>query len=422
MSIAEAQQDMPDRDENGKPHRHANLRAVVWGLVIAAALVTFINGIPHMASASIRSSALERQRVGGLLPQEQAAADQLANRFTEQISNVEWLAPLAPIALSPFFGLTLLSGMACYGPDWLSDNPLLNERSPFADPRFFWIFLVLTVITSLPRFSKVSKPIAQFADFLETWSAIVILVFIRLFAVTTEAPETEMAVQAGILSVGWQGLLIVAMVINLIVINSVKFFFEFLVWVTPIPFLDACFEVANKSFCAALMAVYAFSPMVALLLNLILFLACLMVFAWIRRREFFYRSMLIDWVVVWWKRSVSTKSAATTIPERLTVFPHDKMGSIPARARCQLVNRGESGWTLIWPRWLRPTVTEELSGLAELDRGWWTNAIVLDDGRRLTFGCRYDHELIELASAFSLQLGTSPQPTDAQVAREVDFA
>ena len=41
-----------------------------------------------------------------LLTTDQAKADQLARK----ISSVEVLGPLAPVALSPFFGLTCLSG------------------------------------------------------------------------------------------------------------------------------------------------------------------------------------------------------------------------------------------------------------------------------------------------------------------------
>ena len=52
-----------------------------------------------------------------VLPPEQKI---LVDGITNQITTIEWLAPLAPIALSPFFGITLLSGFACYGSEWLS--------------------------------------------------------------------------------------------------------------------------------------------------------------------------------------------------------------------------------------------------------------------------------------------------------------
>ncbi len=52
---------------------------------------------------------------GGLDLSPNAAGEQLA----KQISTSEWLGPLAPVALSPFFGIAVLSGLATYGPEFL---------------------------------------------------------------------------------------------------------------------------------------------------------------------------------------------------------------------------------------------------------------------------------------------------------------
>jgi len=40
-----------------------------------------------------------------------------------------------------------------------------------------------------------------------------------------------------------------------------------MVWLTPIPLVDAIFGVCNKTLSAALMAVYAFSPLLATGIN-----------------------------------------------------------------------------------------------------------------------------------------------------------
>ncbi|MEM9412060.1 MAG: hypothetical protein AAGA30_13165, partial [Planctomycetota bacterium] len=175
----------------------------------------------------------------GLSAREQIASEAITSEFSRQISGVEWLAPLAPVALSPFFGITMLAGLANFQPEWLPENALLSENSPLANPYMFWTFLILTVVTSLPRLSKVSKPIAQVADFLETYSAIVILLVLKVVSMesfqTDTAAEVAIPMQSGIGSVTWDILLMVAMAINIVVVNSVKFFFEILVWITPIP-------------------------------------------------------------------------------------------------------------------------------------------------------------------------------------------
>ena len=230
----------------------------VTGILFAFQTQSTVNATPNVSASSVSSASsaniqedwIQNQLGDGLDTRDEIASQVVTEQFTKQVSSIEWLAPLAPVALSPFFGITMLSGLACFGPEWLPDNALLSDGSPLANPNLFWLFLVLTVITSAPRFSKVSKPVAQMADFLETYSAIVILLILKLmsmdsFASDTPATAAFVGHQAGILSAGWEGLLMIAMVINIIVVNSVKFFFEILVWITPIPFRDACFEAVS---------------------------------------------------------------------------------------------------------------------------------------------------------------------------------
>ena len=357
---------------------------------------------------------LARAQAPGLNPGGQAALDGI----TRQISTVEWLAPLAPLALSPFFGITLLSGLACYGPEWLPDNALLNEASPLAHPVLFWTFLTLTILTSLPRFSKVSKPVAQVADFLETWAAIIILVAMKLLSAFAGSgtAETALVVQAGVFAIGYDLLVAIAMAINIIVINSVKFFFELLVWVTPVPALDACFEVMNKTLCAALIGIYAVSPLLALTLNVIMFAACLLVFGWVRRREIFFRSVLFDYVL----GKFNTRRGATP-PDTLTVFPAYDTGPIKRRSRCRLEMTAD-GYRLMHRRWLRGNLVERLSGQPVIERDWWTNSLNFDGGIKLTFTTRYNQCLPELAGKFGATIHeAASQVSDPKYAKQIEF-
>ena len=97
------------------------------------------------------------------------AGQQLVNT----LSIAQWLGPLAPVALSPFFGITCLSGLSLYGGKFAQHNPLLGAHSPLHNPAVFWTFLTLTILTSVPRFTKVSKPFSQAVDRLEAYSGIV---------------------------------------------------------------------------------------------------------------------------------------------------------------------------------------------------------------------------------------------------------
>lgn len=335
-----------------------------------------------------------------------------AQQLTETLGVADWLGPLAPVALSPFFGILCLSGMSLYGQGWVSaDNPFLGTHSPLNNTSVFWAFLVLTLVTSIPRLTKVSKPFAQAVDQVEAWAGIITMLALKMLMgeaapAAEELPVAQLAmVQAGILATSANVLLMVAATINIFVINTVKFFFEVLIWITPVPAIDAIFEVANKAVCAALMAIYGYSPTIATAINLAMFVAAAFVFSWVYRREVFFRTALIDaaWALVAPPRKV-TKS-------ELIVFPSSAVGLIPARSRCRLC-RSENGWTLTQQRLLRSNVAMEIPNgdcQMELDAGYLTNSLKLSGSQSatLTFSRWYNACLPELAAVMGATLNAA---------------
>ncbi|MFG0267906.1 MAG: hypothetical protein ACF8AM_22545, partial [Rhodopirellula sp. JB055] len=117
-----------------------------------------------------------------------------ATAWADQLNLADWLGPLAPLALSPFFGVACLSGLSLWGPDWITDNALLGSAGPLRSVPLFCVFAVLAVVTSVPRLSKVSKPFAQAMDQLEAYSVIVILLAIKITAsMTADSVGTDEA-------------------------------------------------------------------------------------------------------------------------------------------------------------------------------------------------------------------------------------
>jgi hypothetical protein len=259
---------------------------------------------------------------------------------------------------------------------------------------------MLTFLTSLPRLTKVSKPAAQAIDQLETYAAIVTIVLLRVLATSPEIAESvPVAMQAGVFSVSADVLMSIAAIVNIVVINTVKFFFEVSVWLVPFPLVDAALEVANKSACAALMAIYAYSPGWATAINLLMFFACLIAFRWIHTRTVYLRTMLLD--PIW--AMVSQRYA--TPDDHLVVFPKQSLG--PFRAKSKLVmKRNVSGWLLTRHRFLLPNQTveiEETAGTAKMKEGLIANRIEFANGDHLLFSRRHARHLPALAK--QLQVG-----------------
>ena len=318
-----------------------------------------------------------------------------ANATVQSLNLADWLGPLAPVALSPFFGLACLSGLAIWGPEWMGDNALLSAAGPLQNQAVFAVFAALTLLTSIPRLTKVSKPFAQAIDQLESYSVIVILLVIKVVAGLDDGPTPQAAIiQFGFLSFTAETLLAIAMVINLFVINSVKFFFEVLIWLTPIPAVDAMFEIANKSIVAGLMALYAFSPAIATAVNLAVLFAALIVFRWVHRRLSFYRSVLVDLILprLW---------QGYGRPKHAWVRGFVKRGGKPfvAKTRWRIGRQGER-WTASQDGLFGKDVVElQLDSPPELVRGWVMHTLMVkvSEGEPLEFHVsrRYDGSLDE---------------------------
>ncbi|MEO2020090.1 MAG: hypothetical protein ABGZ53_37645 [Fuerstiella sp.] len=374
--------------------RHTLLSLIACGFVVlATAMSSNAQELPTAEAPSTQSA-----------PKFSAADVVAAQQFGETLSIADWLGPLAPVALSPYFGIACLSGMALYGQGWISaDNAFLGEGSPLHNPYVFWAFLILTLITSIPRLTKVSKPFAQAIDQIETWAGIITMLTLRLM-ITADAPDVaEMAVMhMGFASVSTNSLLMIAATINIVVINTVKFFFETLIWITPIPTADAIFEVANKTVCAALMVIYGFSPTLATVINLAMFAVALVIFGWAYRRQIFFRTILLDTV---WAFCAPPKAVSQ---KRLIVFPVSKIGPLSARTRCKLA-RTDAGWTLTHERVFRGDLVLEFADdvcSAEISSGFITNCIQFRGATdaKLTFSRWYNGLLPELAAGLAVGL------------------
>lgn len=336
-----------------------------------------------------------------------AAEIEAASQLGQTISTSEWLGPLAPIALSPFFGMACLAALAQFGPENLvASNGFLSADSPLQNPAIFWTFGVLAVVTSVPRFLKVSKPIAGALEQLESYSSIISLIAIRyLVTQNGEAGTADEAVvyAAGIGSVSIDVLLSVAAAINIVVVNGVKFFFEFLIWLVPFPTLDAIFETCNKAAVAGLMAIYSFSPIAATILNLMIFAVCAVLFVWTHRQVIFMRTMLIGWVVGW----IRTGSPPKT-PD-LVVFPREPLGPFPARDRLTL-SRTPDGFVLrkrkLWGGLVEHPI--ELASTGRIEPGWIAHTLVLadeQDGVILLMSRTHTRHLDVIAALFRVELG-----------------
>ena len=230
--------------------------------------------------------------------------------------NLTDLGPLTPLALSPFFGITVLSGISQFADaDWaqnvLASNTLPAKNPILKHPATFVVFLLLTIITSLPRLTKVTKPVAQALDWVESYSVLMIaLIMLALeWSLGPAATGTEEVIVDSTLgtsnvihAAGWGSwtlgsFLMIVGVFNYLIVKSVRFLFEFLIWISPVPLIDAAFELTNKVICFSLLVLYSISPWLALAINLSIFVVCILIYQWTKRRLDYHWHF---WIEPWW--------------------------------------------------------------------------------------------------------------------------
>lgn len=397
---------------------------------------------------------VEVSQVMGLdLTDDQRRGEELSTSIISFLP-AEELGALAPIALSPFFALTCLSGasvMADAGllPDSVASNFVLSSDSPLNNGTVFIGLLGLTLLTAAPKLTKVSKPFAQAVDQVEAYSGIIAAVAVQVLSrVSVEEPvagEVAMVYSAGFLTFSYSTLISIFSAINIFVINSVKFFFEVMILISPIPTVDAIFEAMNKAFTAFLIAIYLFNPWLAMVVNFIIFFISLMIFSWSYRRVVFMRCVLGDPFFGWIAEAIfrrprmsadSTKlprSVREELPDATVVlraFPGKKLRGIKKKSRGFLVHSGGISY-FVKPRLFLKNKVVQLSGegiYPSVEPGFFTHGVAYRNGAgdttyKILFTKRYNNCLDQIHRALNAR-GETVTSADAPTLQGMgkDFA
>ena len=298
--------------------------------------------------------------------------------LAEKIAMSDVLGPLAAVSISPYFGITLLSGASMLGEhNLIPTNSFLQNNSVLGNPLVFIVFLLLSGLTSIPKLTTPTKALAESADVLERYAGVIVYATV-IAASNLSGPAEQVAVvyQAGIFSFTAQTILILAAACNIVVINTVKFFFELLVLISPIPFLDAIFEAANKTLCGVLIAIYLFNPFLAFVINLILFLLCFLIYKWVYRRVRYLKCILLEPIIIKvlkiknpLRRHQSKYESLSHSGKALAkVFPLKKIDNIKKKQLCILFNNGDK-FEIMTVNFLTTPVFKQVDNISEIENG-----------------------------------------------------
>ena len=276
----------------------------------------------------------------------------------------EILGPVAAIAISPFYGMALLSGIAILADrEYIEGNEYLRRNPVLRNPAVFVVFAVLAFLISLPRFTKLTNTFGTFLAYLEDRAVFITLAILQLMLITQGAaspggPSVETLFPLEIAGIAGlpedlftlESLWLLFALANYVIIRTVRFYFDVLILISPLPFVDGALETFKKIASSVMLTVYVFSPTAAAVMNFfILFLACLL-FTHTLRQGYYYRAMLIDPILARLRKRLPEpgKLPRIRIPRSvlsqtsdgdmiLAVFPMRRIGKIKAKTRCYLI-------------------------------------------------------------------------------------
>jgi len=216
----------------------------------------------------------------------QNQATDAGNALSQNGDLIAQLGQLAPMGINPYiavFATSVFSKLGIHN-DFVANHPFYDS----------WIVLILfgvlfvytAVIGTIINSSKIAKPFGLADSWLTDKAGIIIQIVITLIPafMSTEQQLESTVVEAGILSITLKtALIVVASIYFLIVVSTVRLFIDILIFLSPIPMVDAVLNIIKIFFTIALVLISIFSPITSFIITIALFLIGLLMFNKARR-------------------------------------------------------------------------------------------------------------------------------------------
>jgi len=179
------------------------------------------------------------------------------------------LAQLLPMGINPYATIFMTTVFSKFGleNDYVATNP------------FFDSWFVLILFGGLFLFTSLVG-IGLADNYLSGHAAVIINVFVILAPTFfASAPEGEVMQQAGFLDVGLKTLVILIMSIYfLVIVSSVRFFIDILIFLSPIPLIDSILEISKIVVAILFVFLAAVFPKFSAFVSIAIFICCLFMY------------------------------------------------------------------------------------------------------------------------------------------------
>lgn len=190
---------------------------------------------------------------------------------------VSQLAQLLPMGINPYatvFLTSLLSKLEIHN-EFVATNPFFDSWIILF--LFGLLFLFTALVGTVFKTNKATAVLGLADNYLSNHAAILINVIVILApSFVGVSDQNEIYQQASILSISLKTVIaLIVSVCFLVIVTTVRFFIDILIFLTPIPFIDAVLEVVKIVLTVFFIGISIFYPTLSVILSSVLFLIAL---------------------------------------------------------------------------------------------------------------------------------------------------
>jgi hypothetical protein len=255
---------------------------------------------------------------------------------------VEQFAQLAPMGINPYATvfMTAICTKVGFHNAFVATNPFFDNW--FVLVFFGVLFLFTAVVGTIFKTNKATASLALADNYLSNHAALIINFFIILAPtlLSNDVQNEQIVYQAGFLSISFKTLLVLLVSMYfLVVVMSVRFFLDILIFLSPVPFIDSIIEILKIIVTLLFVFISIVSPLTSVIISVLMFMVAIVFYRRSVRLVNSTKYFIIYPILSVFKRKTSIESKAGEFS--VLVYTARQIGKIKKGKIVRLVKEQE---------------------------------------------------------------------------------
>ncbi|NME69947.1 hypothetical protein [Flammeovirga aprica] len=287
--------------------------------------------------------------------------EEATNAAKQNALLIEQFSLLSPMSINPYtsiFVTSLLSKMG-YHNDFVATNPFFDNW--FILGTFGILFLFTSIMRPSLGTNQITGILVKVDEYLESKAAIVTNILVMVFPIVLNenAGADEIVFQASFLSVSLKTLMIVVVsTYALIVLLTIRFFVDTLIYLSPIPLVDTGLQIFKIVLSIALVIIGIISPTFSFVILVVMLAVSLFFYKKAKRQLNKMKYFLILPVInLFTKKSIRDKGMNDLSIQVFLGKPTSKF----SKSKIVRLEKQNDEFYLVKERFILPKVTEKIT-------------------------------------------------------------